>query len=86
MSSTNSLECPGLPAEWVNGWLAAVGTTVLDPEIQLSWTPDRSAIAVLHHPVERTGGRSRRCLAGRNAANGHAAGTRSPELSCRLWG
>ena len=50
MSSTNSRECPGLPAEWVNGWLAAVGTTVLDPEIQLSWTPDRSPIAVLHHP------------------------------------
>lgn len=43
-------ECPGLPADWINGWLAAVGTTVLDPEIKLSWTSDPSPIAVLHHP------------------------------------
>lgn len=50
MSSATSRECPGLPAEWVNGWLAAVGTTVLDPEMRLSWTPDPSPIAVLHHP------------------------------------
>ena len=49
MSSMNSRECPGLPAEWVNGWLAAVGTTVLDPDIKLSWTSDPSPIAVLHH-------------------------------------
>lgn len=25
-----SLTCPGLPASWLNGWLAAVGATVLD--------------------------------------------------------
>ena len=43
-------ECPGLPAEWVNGWLAAVGTTVLDPDIRLSWTSGPAPIAVLHHP------------------------------------
>lgn len=43
-------ECPGLPAEWINGWLAAVGTTFLDPEMRLSWTSDPSPIAVLHHP------------------------------------
>lgn len=42
--------CPGLPAEWINGWLAAVGTTVLDSEMRLSWTLDPSPIAVLHHP------------------------------------
>ena len=24
------LTCPGLPADWINGWLAAVGATVLD--------------------------------------------------------
>lgn len=50
MNSNSARECPGLPAEWINGWLAAVGTTVLDPEMRLSWTPDPSPIAVLHHP------------------------------------
>ncbi len=41
------LECPGLPAHWLNGWLAAVGTTVLVPEMRLSWTQGRSPRAVL---------------------------------------
>ena len=50
MSSDLTRECPGLPAEWINGWLAAVGITVLDPKIRLSWTSDPSPIAVLHHP------------------------------------
>lgn len=45
-----SRQCPGLPAEWVNGWLAAVGATVIDPRIRLSWTPGPSPIAELHHP------------------------------------
>lgn len=49
MSSDVARECPGLPAEWINGWLAAVGITVLDPEIRLGWTSDPSPIAVLHH-------------------------------------
>ncbi len=48
-------ECPGLPADWVNAWLAAVGTTVLDPEIGLSWTSGPSPIAVLHHPSKDPG-------------------------------
>ena len=30
--------CPGLPASWINGWLAAVGATVLDSRIRLHWT------------------------------------------------
>ena len=50
MSSDLTRECPGLPAEWINGWLAAVGISVLDPEIRLGWTSDPSPIAVLHHP------------------------------------
>lgn len=50
MSSIHSLECPGLPAEWINGWLAAVGATILDPEIKLSWTQGPAPVAVLHHP------------------------------------
>ena len=39
--------CPGLPASWINGWLAAVGVTVLDSRIRLHWTADRTPMAVL---------------------------------------
>ena len=30
----------GLPADWLNGWLAAVGVTVLVPGTRLAWTDD----------------------------------------------
>ena len=53
-------ECPGLPAEWINGWLAAVGTTVLDSELRLSWTMDPS-------PQQRTSNCRGRGLAGQPA-------------------
>ena len=39
--------CPGLPASWLNAWLAAVGTTVLDSRVRLRWTTDRTPRAVL---------------------------------------
>ena len=39
--------CPGLPASWVNAWLAAVGATVLDPRIRLRWTGEGAPVAVL---------------------------------------
>ena len=39
--------CPGLPASWINGWLAAVGATVLDSQIRLHWTSDSTPLAVL---------------------------------------
>lgn len=39
--------CPGLPAPWLNGWLAAVGATVLDSRIRLHWTTDGTPVAVL---------------------------------------
>ena len=39
--------CPGVPAAWINGWLAAVGATVLDPRIRLHWTTDGRSLAVL---------------------------------------
>ena len=39
--------CQGLPASWLNAWLAAVGTTVLDPRIRVRWTPERTPKAVL---------------------------------------
>ncbi|WP_419838073.1 hypothetical protein [Candidatus Poriferisodalis sp.] len=45
-----SHECPGLPAEWLNAWLAAVGVTVLVPDMRLSWTDSASPHAVLHAP------------------------------------
>jgi hypothetical protein len=31
-------EAPGLPADWLNGWLAAVGITVLVPTARLAWS------------------------------------------------
>lgn len=39
--------CPGWRASWVNAWLAAVGATVLDDRIRLSWTTGAEAVAVL---------------------------------------
>ena len=49
------LPCPGLSASWINSWMAAVGTTVLDSRIQLHWTEGPTPVAVLSakkaHPV-----------------------------------
>lgn len=39
--------CRGLPASWLNAWLAAVGTTVLDPRIRVRWTTEQTPRAVL---------------------------------------
>jgi hypothetical protein len=33
-------EAPGLPADWLNGWLAAIGVTMLIPDARLRWTDD----------------------------------------------
>lgn len=55
--AANRVTCPGLPADWINGWLAAVGATVLDPELQLSWTTDPTPVAVLEHPDQDPAGR-----------------------------
>ena len=43
----NECACPGLPAGWLNGWLAGVGATVLDPRLRLHWTTDDAPVAVL---------------------------------------
>lgn len=43
----HELVCPGLPGHWINGWLAAVGATVLDPRLQLRWTEGSAKTAVL---------------------------------------
>ena len=39
--------CPGLPGSWLNGWLAAVGATVLDHRLRLRWTLEGTPTAVL---------------------------------------
>lgn len=39
--------CPGLPAAWMNAWMAAVGATVLSPDLRLHWTREGSPRAVL---------------------------------------
>ena len=49
LASPNHITCPGLPADWINAWLAAVGTTVLVPGLRLSWTTDALPIAILEH-------------------------------------
>lgn len=50
MTSSNTYKiCPGLPADWLNAWLAAVGTTILVPGLRLSWTTDALPIARLQH-------------------------------------
>lgn len=41
------LECPGFAAEWLNGWLAAVGLLVLEPRLRLRWTEGVSPAAVI---------------------------------------
>ena len=43
----NEIECPGLPADWLNSWLASIGLLVLEPRLRLRWTPDANPIAVL---------------------------------------
>ena len=43
----NEVRCAGLPASWLNGWLAAVGATVLSPDLRLRWTEDGTPKAVL---------------------------------------
>ena len=61
--------CPGVPASWINGWLAAVGATMLDSRIRLQWTADRTPVAV---PLGR-GCRPGRChsrfMAGQRAVD-----------------
>ncbi len=42
--------CPGLPADWLNGWLAAVGATVLVPGMRLRWSDDPVPLALLSTP------------------------------------
>lgn len=47
---TTITNAPGLPADWLNGWLAAIGATVLVPDIQLAWTEDAVPTAQFSTP------------------------------------
>ncbi len=42
-------EAPGLPANWLNGWLAAIGVTVLLPGVRLAWSDDVVPTAIFTH-------------------------------------
>ena len=48
----HSFTCSGLPASWVNAWLAAVGVTVLDPHIRLHWTVDSPAAVLSSDEID----------------------------------
>ncbi len=39
-------EAPGLTADWLNGWLAAIGATVLVPGLRLGWADEAVPFAV----------------------------------------
>lgn len=40
-------ECLGLPADWLNAWLAAIGIASLIPHSRLRWSTDPVPVAVL---------------------------------------
>lgn len=46
----STLRAPGLRANWLNAWLAALGVTVLIDGARLRWTEDAVPIAVLAVP------------------------------------
>lgn len=41
---------PGLSAEWLNAWLAAIGITVLVPDTRLRWTEEANPVAEIEVP------------------------------------
>ncbi|GIU85190.1 MAG: hypothetical protein KatS3mg008_1965 [Acidimicrobiales bacterium] len=45
-----TVEAPGLPADWFNGWLAAIGVTVMAEGVKLSWSEDPVPHALFHVP------------------------------------
>jgi hypothetical protein len=45
----DSFHTPGLPANWLNAWLAALGITIVLPEAKLSWTTEPTPSAIFHH-------------------------------------
>lgn len=47
-----AVRAPGLPANWLNGWLAALGITVLVPGVRLGWTDEALPVALLQTSQE----------------------------------
>ncbi len=45
------LEAPGLSADWLNGWLAAIGATVVVPGLRLAWSSDAAPWARFRLPA-----------------------------------
>lgn len=45
--------CPGLPADWLNAWLAAVGATTMVDGMCLRWSDDPTPVAILSSPSDR---------------------------------
>lgn len=45
---TNTTMARGWTADWLNGWLAAIGATVLMNDLRLSWSRSPRPAAVLH--------------------------------------
>ncbi len=43
--------CPGLPVDWLNAWLAAIGATMLVDGLGLRWTEQPRPVAVLVSPT-----------------------------------
>lgn len=48
----NEVRAPGLSGDWLNGWLAALGITVLVDGTRLRWSEDRVPVAILARPSE----------------------------------
>ena len=48
----NDVTCPGLPANWINSWLAAIGATILDSRIRLRWTEGGNLAVLLTENVD----------------------------------
>lgn len=45
---TDHLTARGLPSDWLNSWLAAIGVTALIPAVRLTWTDDAIPVAQFH--------------------------------------
>lgn len=45
----------GLPADWLNAWLAAIGIALLNDDVHLSWTREPRPCAQFHHPDQELG-------------------------------
>ena len=42
-------DAPGLRADWLNGWLGAIGVTVVVPGVRLGWTDEACPHAVFYY-------------------------------------